>query len=392
VNQPSVSNPSMRNDTAVAVIEPVGGHGGMDYYDLELCRGLLATGCRVSLYTCDETAVPAVAGLQFYRFYRRIYGSESRWSRAFRYLIGTLAALATASACGEKICHLHLFHGANAELALVLLAKVCRRKVVITVHDVESFGDATTVSRATISRVYRFADRLIVHNQFSKRELIERFTVSPAKVSVIPHGNYLAFVSELLNPVEARRSLGIGESSKVVLFFGQIKEAKGLDLLLEAAAEVAREIPGVTFLIAGRPWRSDFSRYEALIRKLGIRDHVVLHSRFIPHEEVASYYAAADVVVLPYRRIYQSGVVLMAMSYRRPVVVSDLPGMTEIVRDGENGFVFASGSSAQLAKRLVEILGDDESRARVAAAGFEYVSREHDWSRIGQMTAEAYKT
>ena len=132
--------------------------------------------------------------------------------------------------------------------------------------------------------------------------------------------------------------------------------------------------------------------YEALIRKLGIRDHLVLHSRFIPHEEVASYYAAADVVVLPYRRIYQSGVVLMAMSYRRPVVVSDLPGMTEIVRDGENGFVFASGSSAQLAKRLVEILGDDESRARVAAAGFEYVSREHDWSRIGQMTAEAYKT
>jgi D-inositol-3-phosphate glycosyltransferase len=386
-------NKLMRANIAVAVIDPVGGHAGAHCnYVLALCGSLLAAGCQVSLYTCDQTAVPTTEGLRFQRSYKRIYGDGSRWARAWRYLGGTLAALTCAVARGEKICHLHLFGGAIPELALVLLAKFCWRKVVITVHDVESLGDPAAPSRGTISRVYRFADRLIVHNAFSKRELVEKLGASPHKVSIIPHGNYLEIVKDVPNPSAARRKLGIDESKKVVLFFGQIKDTKGLDLLLRAAPEVARAIPEVTFLIAGRPWKSDVRRHEALIQELGIGDRCVLRTQFIPHGEVARYYNAADVVVLPYRRVYQSGVVLMAMSYKRPVLVSDLPGMTEIVRDEENGFVFAAGSSQQLAERLIEILRNDESRIRVAATGFEYVSREHDWSRIGEMTARVYES
>jgi D-inositol-3-phosphate glycosyltransferase len=384
-------NALMAKDIAVAVIEPVGGHGGMDYYDRGLCRGLLAAGCRVSLYTCAETAVPAIVGLRFHRCYKRIFGPGSRWTRACRYLAGTFAALATAVAHGEKVCHFHIFQGVIAEFVPILLAKLCWRKVIITVHDVESFGDSAAMSGRTISKVYRFADRLIVHNEFSRRELIEKLNVSPAKVSTVPHGNYLETAGKIPRPVEAKRTLGLEECKKVVLFFGQIKNAKGLDLMIGAAPEVARDIPEVTFMVAGRPWKSDFSKYEALIQELGIADRFVLHRRFIPPDEVACYFTAADIVVLPYRRIYQSGVVLMAMSYRRAVVVSDLPGMTEIVRDGENGFVFASGSKEHLAKRLIEILKDDEGRARVANSGFDYVSREHDWLRIGRLTKEIYK-
>jgi len=380
----------MQKNIAVAVIEPVGGHGGMDYYDLGLCRGLLAAGCRVSLYTCDETAMPAAPNLGFHRFYRRIYGRGSRWIRAGRYLTGTLATLTRAVACGEIICHFHLFHGAIAELTLVLLAKLCRRKVIITVHDVESFGDPAAASRGTVGKVYRLADRLIVHNAFSKRELIEKLAISPTKISIIPHGNYLETVGKMPHPAAAKRALGIAESKKVVLFFGQIKDTKGLDVLLEAAPDVAREIPEVTFLIAGRPWKSDFSRYEALIDRLGIRDRCVLHTRFIPHTDVACYYAAADVVVLPYRRIYQSGVILMAMSYRRPVVVSDIPGMTATVTDGNNGYVFRQGSKEALSKRLIRVLRDDDERDQVAGRALKYIQENHDWGQIGKRTSELY--
>lgn len=380
----------MRRGIDVAVIEPVGGHGGMDYYDLGLCRGLLAAGCRVSLYTCDETAVPSTPGLRFYPVYKHIYGHGRYWARGCRYLAGTLAALARTVISGQHVCHFHFFHGVIPELALVLLAKLCRRRVIITVHDVESLGNPPRVSRSTIGKVYDLADYLIVHNEVSRRELIERLGVCAAKISVIPHGHYLEAVRRMPDNAEAKRALGIPESKKVVLFFGHIKDVKGLDLLLEAVPEVALEIPEVAFLIAGRPWKSDFSRYETLIRELGIADRCVLHIRFIRDDEVPSYYAAADVVVLPYRRTYQSGVVLMAMSYRRPVVVSDLPGMTEIVTDEQNGYVFQKGSKNALSKRLIQALQNEHERDQVAGRALEYIQKNHNWEHIGKQTTELY--
>jgi glycosyltransferase involved in cell wall biosynthesis len=291
---------------------------------------------------------------------------------------------------GEKICHFHLFHGALGELTLVLLAKICRRKVIITVHDIESFGDPAALNCGAVGRVYRLADHLIVHNEVSKRELIGRLRISAAKISIIPHGGYLEAVGKIPTPTEARRALGIGESKKVLLFFGHIKDVKGLDLLLEALPQVVREVPDVLLLVAGRPWKSDFSRYEALIDKLGIRSRCVLHIRFIPDDDVAYYYAAADVVVLPYRRIYQSGVVLMAMSYKRPVVVSDLPGMTEIITDEENGYVFPEGSKHALSMRLIRALQDEQGRERVVDRALQYVRANHDWGKIGKRTTELY--
>src|ERR1035438_6572801 len=73
-------------EISVAIIEPVGGHGGAHYYDFGLCRGLLVAGCRVSLYTCDETADPAIPGLCFHPFYQRIYGQGNRWLRGLRFV------------------------------------------------------------------------------------------------------------------------------------------------------------------------------------------------------------------------------------------------------------------------------------------------------------------
>ena len=382
----------MRKTISVAMIEPVGGHGGMDYYDLGLCRGLLAAGCQVSWYTCDETAPPMLSGLRFYPTFKRIYGKDNRWLRAYRYLRGGLATISKVVASGEKIVHFHLFHGSMEELFLIVLAKICRRKVVITVHDVESFGHTGGLSADTIGRIYGLANGLIVHNAISRSELTQKLGISVENITVIPHGNYLDTIRNVPDTVEAKRTLGISESKQVVLFFGQIKEVKGLDILLGSIPNVSRVIPEVVFLIAGRPWKSDFSYYEALIDELGVRDLCTLHIHFIPDDEIASYYAAADVVVLPYRRIYQSGVILMAMSYQKPVLVSDLPGMTEIVNDSENGYTFPQGSKDHLSEALIRVLHDEQGRARVAANGLAYVKQHHSWEKIGQATSELYRT
>jgi glycosyltransferase involved in cell wall biosynthesis len=380
----------MAIDPDVAIIEPIGGHGGMDYYDFGLCRGLLAAGCHVSLYSCDETVDPAIAGLRFYPVYRRVFGRGNRWIRGYRYLRGTVASLARALAQGQRICHLHLFTGEIEGAVLVVLSKLCGRRVVITVHDVESFSPVAA-SQTAVGRVYRLADRLIVHNQVSKSELVERLGVPSARIATIPSGNYMDDVREPCDPAIAKHAMGIGDSHKVILFFGQIKEAKGLDILIEAIPEVARAVPEITLLIAGRPWKTDFSPYEALIDRLGIRDRCTLHIRYIPNEELGHYFAAADVVVLPYRRIYQSGVILLAMSYGTAVVVSDIPGMTEMVTDGQNGYVFARGSKDSLAERLIKVLQDDQGRGAVAKQALEYVRHNHNWEEIGRRTAELYR-
>jgi len=385
------SNEAPKNAISTAIIELFGGHGGMDYYDFGLARGLLAAGCRVSLYTCDETADPQMTGLCFYPVFRKVFGPGNNLMRACRYFAGALEALTRAVLHGEKICHLHLFHGAKQELALILLAKLFGRTVIITVHDVESFFPGAT-SRARIGRVYRLASRLIVHNQVSKQELIEKLGIPPAQVEVVPSGNYLSEVTDTCQPAEAKRALGIGETSRVILFFGHIREVKGLDILLEAIPAVARAIPEVVLLVAGRPLRKDFSSYEETIDRLGIRDRCVLHIRHIPNNELPLFFAASDVVALPYRRIYQSAVILMAMSYRKAVVVSNLPGMTEMVTDGENGYVFVSGSDVSLSEQLIRALRDDDGREKTALNALDYIRENNDWEQIGKKTAALYRS
>lgn len=373
------------------MLEPVGGHGGMDYYDFGLCQGLSEAGMDVVLHTCDETASPQDVGFSCRFDYRNIYGKAPAWGRGLCYLKGTVKSI--LSALQEKclICHFHFFHVGVLQFLDVSLARLTGRKVVITVHDVESFVSKPESAKLSCL-VYRRAHALIVHNIYSKEALIQYVGLNPEVVDVIPHGNYLHAIIELPARSLALKDLDLPPKAKVILFFGQIKEVKGLDLLIEAMPAVLANVSEAVLLVAGRPWKCEFSGYKEQIVRLGIEENCVTHIRYIPYEEVATYYAAADIVVLPYRCIYQSGVLLMAMSYQKPVLVSDLPGMLDIVQDGETGFVFKKNDIDNLAEKLSTVLVDDAARHRVSENGYEYVVNHHDWNAIGHQTSALYKT
>jgi glycosyltransferase involved in cell wall biosynthesis len=374
----------------VAVIEPVGGHGGMDYYDFGLCGGLAAAGLDATLYTSDETAIPPDAGFNVRHSYAGIYDKAPAWRRGLRYLRGTISALWAARREGRRICHFHFFHVGLLQAFNIVLAKLMGRRLVITAHDVESFVESLEVP--VLSRwVYRQADRVVAHNKVSRKELIDRIGLPEELITVIQHGNYLHAIRPLPPQAEARKKLDMPEAAKVILFFGQIKKVKGLDLLLEAMPDVLKSHPEAHLLIAGKPWKSDFPEYEAQMVRLGIRDRCITHIHYIHDEDVPNYYAAADVVTLPYRRIYQSGVVLMAMSYGKVVLVSDLPGMTEIVSDGENGLVFRQGDAESLAGKVNESLADATLRDKLARKGFEHMRDHYAWKVIGEKTKKLYE-
>lgn len=275
------------------------------------------------------------------------------------------------------------------ELLNVLLCKLLRKKLVITIHDVIAFGPKDRM-RWMSQIASSLADGIIVHNKFSAGELAKQTNMPPQKVRIIQSGSYIHTIASNITNVDARDELSISSDAEVLLFFGQIKDEKGLDVLLNALPSIVQARPNVVLVIAGRPWKSDFVQYRSIIEKYGMTDFCNLYIRFIEDSELPLFYQAADLVVLPYRRIYQSAVILMAMSYKKPVITSDLESMQEIVTDGTTGYLFPSGDNQALANRITEILSNKEKMSAIACAGHQLMQGKFSWETVGQLTTDFY--
>ena len=375
----------------VWMIEPVGGHRGMHYYDFALCSELRRAGVDVTLLTCDETAAcDAPAGLAVRYPFQRVFGDDPAPLRAYRYWRALSQIGASAAREGVQIAHLHYFLLGPADYIFLRRLRQQGIRIVVTAHDVIPFN-ARFYTRALFQRLYGQADALIVHAEQNRRELVAQFKFDPARVAIIPHGHYLPYTGDALpSRAEARAKLGLDPKRPVLLFFGQIKRVKGLDTLLRALPAAIAVHPETLLLVAGQVWKDDWGRYQALMDELALVDHVRARIAYIPDEEVAAYYRAADVVVLPYRRIYQSGVLLMAWSYARPVVVSDVGGLAEMVRNGETGLLVEPDDPVALAGALNELLADRTWGETMGAAGRRLVEQEFAWGKIAERTAGLY--
>jgi len=155
-----------------------------------------------------------------------------------------------------------------------------------------------------------------------------------ARLRVIPHPLYSHF-GKKKERQEAEKELGIGSGSKNILFFGLIREYKGLDILLEAFGKLG---DGHTLIVAGEPYGS-FERYAKIIEKLPNRENVRLSLKYIKDSEVSTYFSAADVAVLPYRSATQSGISSVAYHFEVPMIVTDTGGLRETIGDRGTGIV-----------------------------------------------------
>ena len=164
---------------------------------------------------------------------------------------------------------------------------------------------------------------------------LKAYTSAPMLFS--PHPMFENF-GEAVDRAEACRRLGLDPDIRYMLFFGLIRDYKGLDLLLRAWASARPE--GYRLIVAGEFYASR-EKYVSLIDESGLRDEVALHDRFIPDEEVRYYFPAADCLVLPYRSATQSGVTQIAYNFSLPMIVTDVGGLPEIVPDGRTGLVCA---------------------------------------------------
>ena len=362
----------------VAIFDHVGQKAGMDCYDISLMLGLQHQGCKTTIYSNFKGMDSQLID---YRTYYEGHSKSNFLLKLYRFIKATIKASFEAKRSKTDLVILHLFAAHPVTLLLVFIPKIFGLKTAVISHDVSSF--AHNDNRLIQSLIYNtFSDYIVVHNRFSHDTLINSIRIdNPGKIRIIKHGGYLDHIGPRPDKNRLRNKLGLKPEAKYILFFGQIKKVKGLDILLAALAECPDDIH---LIIAGKPWKDDFSAYDDLIKKYDLKEKVVKMIRFIENDEREMLFFASDVNVLPYRIIYQSGVMLMAMSHGLPVIASDLPANAEIIKDGENGLLFKSGDVADLALKINEFFKDDLFSRKLTQKSLHTIKTDYDWLPISK--------
>jgi len=195
----------------------------------------------------------------------------------------------------------------------------------------------------------RYGAGFIVQSKEEKQKLA---ALLPGKaVEVVAHPVYDMFVGGLISKTEARQKLGLSLDIPVLLFFGLIRPYKGLKNLLKAISLLSGEIPAIKLIIAGEFW-SDKTEYLQLMQDLKIEKNILLVDRYISDQEVPGYFSAADVLIAPYSRISQSGVVQMAFGLGLPVIATRVGGLPDAIDDGATGLLVPPEDPRELASAI----------------------------------------
>jgi D-inositol-3-phosphate glycosyltransferase len=181
----------------------------------------------------------------------------------------------------------------------------------------------------------RSVDGFVAMSRSVEQDIHSFHTEKP--VVFAPHPIYDNFGASY-EKAEAKRQLGLDADTSYLLFFGFIRDYKGLDLALEAMADARLAGKSVKLIVAGE-FYTDAKPYHDLIAKLGIADKLILRTDFIPNTEVGKYFCASDMIVQPYKDATQSGVTQIAYHFHKPMLVTNVGGLPEIVPHGRVGYV-----------------------------------------------------
>jgi glycosyltransferase involved in cell wall biosynthesis len=281
--------------------------------------------------------------------------------------------------------------------ALILYYKLLGKKIAFTAHNVnvgKRDDHDTFLNRLTLKIQYRLCDHIFVHTRKMAEELISDFSVSGNKISVIPLGLSNSIPNTSLTTEAARAQLGFQAGDKVLLFFGQIAAYKGLEYLLEAFFQLARADQTYRLIIVGRP-KGKKEYWEALQQKVagsGLRERITQVIDFIPEPAIELYYKAADVSVLPYNHIFQSGVLFVGYSFGLPVIASDVGSFREEIVEDKTGYIFPPRDTAALMRAIERYFHSDlYARLPVHRAEIQAFVRERcSWSKVTAITKAVY--
>jgi glycosyltransferase involved in cell wall biosynthesis len=170
------------------------------------------------------------------------------------------------------------------------------------------------------------------------------------------------------------------------LFFGRIQKYKGLKILIEAEKIVSKAMPELKIIVAGTG--DELKKYAP---KMKSNPHYEIHDGFIPNSTVGSYFQRASIIVLPYIEASQSGVVAMAFAFGKPVIVTDVGSLAEMVKNNYTGIIIPPNNKKALATAIIRLLNDTDERIRMGINALKVAQNDLSWENVAMLTKTAYK-
>lgn len=184
---------------------------------------------------------------------------------------------------------------------------------------------------------------------------------------------------------EALSELGLDTDNRYMLFFGLIRDYKGLDIMLKAYADSRLRKMGVKLIVAGE-FYNNAEKYFELEKELGLEGEVIWHREFVPDSKVRYYFGAADIIVQPYKSATQSGVTQIAYHFEKPMIVTNVGGLAEIVPNGKAGYV-VEPDEKEIADAIVDFFGNN--RQDEFKEGLLFEKRKYAWSNMTKSVKKA---
>jgi D-inositol-3-phosphate glycosyltransferase len=377
--------------------------GGSDKpYALGLAAALTSAGLSVDFIGSDDLDLPELRNNHLVNFLnlRRDQNPGANLARKVARILTYYWRLIRYAATAQPNVF-HILWNNKFELfdrtLLMLYYKLFGKKLVFTAHNVnirKRDCTDTWLNRFSLRVQYQLVHHILVHTERMKRELLSDFGIQERKVSVIPFGINNTVPNTEMTTLDAKGMLGIPTSDKTMLCYGQIAPYKGLEYLISAFSELLKRDGNYRLIIAGKPkWNEIYwNQIVQLMIDRGVRERVIERIEHVPDEETERYFKAADVLILPYTRIFQSGVLFLSYSFGLPVIAADVGSLREEIIEGKTGLVFKPQDSSDLARVIGKYFESELFRnlERRRSEIKEYANERYSWDKVVEVTKAVY--
>lgn len=376
--------------------------GGDKPYALGLLNALVSKGVIVDFIGNDEMSNAEIVAHKSVNFLN-LRGNQNpaaprvqKITRVLRYYLRLIKYTATTDSPILHILWFNKFLLFDRTL-LNIYYKFLGKKLVFTAHNIdekERDGGNNYLNRLSLKILYNLVDHIFVHTAKMKSQLVHEFNIAETKVSVIPFGINNTIPKSDLTKIEARGRLHLKDHEKVLLFFGNIAPYKGLEYVMYAMDRLRNKDDSFRLIIAGqiKDCQAYWEKLELIAESLDISKYIIKKIEYIPDEDVEVFFKSSDVLLLPYKFIYQSGVLFLSYSFGLPVIATDVGSLREDIMEGKTGMICRAEDPDDLADKICRYFDSDlfrnleENQKDI----INYGNEKYSWDEVGNRTHSVY--